>query len=214
MNRNYSAELRNLFIEQKVLDIGSIVQSFPERSRTSLTRDLQSINAIACYNGYGNRYTLKEIAEFNEHGIWECKDALFSVNGSFKSTIISIVNNSFSGMTQRELKEILILRVSSALSELTGDNQIAHEVVHNQYLYVSADTNVSQMQIEARLNPQSKTVKLKDNPLLIMEIYKYVIECNVIKTTAADIYNRFKDRGLSMRACEEIHKEYIQGKKN
>ena len=206
---NYAVELHTLFSKEKILDLMTISQSFPERSRTSLVRDLQKVNAISSYNHCGKHYTLKEIADFNDQGIWQYKDAMFSAHGNLKHTIQSIVNNSSSGMTHNDLKAILKLRTHDILRELVQDNKIAREDVNDIYVYVSADSGIRLKQIGTRMRRGSVA---HNDPMFIVEVLSYVIQEPHV--TVTDLYSHFKNTGASQSEVEEIFRRYVQGKKN
>jgi hypothetical protein len=194
------------------MDLATISRCFPERSRTSLVRDLQKVNAIASYNHSGKHYTLKEIADFNDRGIWQYEDALFSAHGNLKRTILSMVSNSSDGMTHNELKGILYLRTHDVLREMVKSRQIAREDVHNNYVYVSADSEAGRKQIEARVAPPRRSVAAQTDPMFIIEVLSYALQRPSAK--AVDAYSHFKHTGISQSGMEEIYERYVQGKKN
>ena len=212
MARDYAAELRALFCKEKVLDLTTISRNFPGRSRTSLVRDLRKVGAIASYNHCGKHYTLKEIAEFDGQGIWQYGDALFSDHGNLKRTIQTMVDNSSSGLTHNELQPTLRLRTHDVLREMVKHNKIARADVHNNYVYVSADAEAGQKQVEARVAPPQQSFAAQTGPLLIIEVLSYVLRNP--GTTADAAHSHFKGAGVSQGEVEEIFERYVDGKKN
>jgi hypothetical protein len=212
LRRNYAVELEALFRKEKVLDLAEIGGCFPERSRTSLVRDLQKVSAITSYNHCGKHYTLPDIAEFNDQGIWQHKGAMFSAHGNLKHTIKSMVDCSRNGMTHNELKAVLNLRVHDILLAMVRDNQIAREEIHEAYVYVSANSDIGQAQKEARIYTPRRSMADSSDPMIIIEVLSYAL--GHPQATAADAYIHVKDRGVSRGEVEAIYDQHVQGKKN
>ena len=212
MRRDYSSELRGLFYRNNVLDLVTISQSFPNRSKISLIRDLNKIGAISSCNHRGQHYTLMEIAVFNNHGLWHYNDALFSAHGNLKHTITSIVNESKEGMTHNDLRAILNLRVHDTLLEMVEDNKITREVVDGVYVYMSADLTIKMRQVEGGQTSVKHNRVDQIDPKSIIEVLSYIIRKP--QTTAIDAYSQFEYTGLSQGDVDEIFERYVLVKKN
>jgi hypothetical protein len=212
MAHDYAVELKAMFHREKILDLIIIGSCFPERSRTSLVRDLCKVCAISSYNHCGRHYTLEEIADFNDNGIWQYKDALFSARGNLKSTIQGIVDESRGGMTHGELRAVLHLRTHDIVRVMASDNQIARESVHGAYVYVSADADVGRAQIAARIAQPLRGVPAREDPMFIIEVLSYAVQHP--RATAADVRSHFEGTGVPQCEIDSVYEHYVKGKKN
>ena len=70
--------LQGLFRREKVLDMRTLRGRFPSRSRRSLFRDLAGLGYLTSYSHAGRFYTLADIAEFDERGLWFFRNIGFS----------------------------------------------------------------------------------------------------------------------------------------
>ena len=208
MRHDYASELYEMFCKEKVLDMQSISNAFPGRSRISLVRDLRKIGAISSCNHRGCHYTIKMAAVFDKHGLWRHSDALFSTHGNLKCTIRSMVNNSCAGMTHNELDEILCLRTHNTLREMVDDGEIDRVNVHGAYVYICSDTAAGLAQLGERAKPEYRRKQAaRTAPEMIIEVLSYVIRQP--QATAADAHARFAGRGMSRAAIESIFESYV-----
>jgi len=67
------------------------------------------------YNANARYYTLADIPEFDEHGLWTYRKARFSKWGSLTDTIVGLVGESAAGLTADQLRQLLHLKDAQPL---------------------------------------------------------------------------------------------------
>jgi hypothetical protein len=140
----------------------NIVATLPElmdatgRSRRTILRYLAAVGYHTSYNGTGRRFTLEGIPDFDEDGLWDCRGARFSKQGTLRQTVRHLVESSAAGMTARELREKLHVAVRTRLSEYLAARDIDRAETARGVVYVSACQHRGRRQLLAR-NGDGKT---------------------------------------------------------
>lgn len=106
--------------------------------------------AYTSYNKNGKYYTLPEIPNFNRHGLWRYKDVAFSKHGNLKKTIIHLVTVSPTGLSGKQLGELLGLLPQSFLHHFRQCPGICREKHDGIFIYFSDSNDVYKMQVQQR----------------------------------------------------------------
>ena len=85
-------------------------------------RILQQQGYLTSYNHNAKYYTLARTARFDQQGLWAYRDIRFSKWGTLPDTILGQIELSPTGMTAREIQELL--HISNVKPTLT---RLAHE---------------------------------------------------------------------------------------
>ena len=133
-----SNEASKIFGKRKVLTIEEISRKLG-RAVVTARRRLKEWGACTSYNEYGRYYTLAELAQYNECGIWKCGKGLFSKYGNLKETFRGVVCDSKSGMSAFEISEVMQLDAHTFLSHFRNHSGIRREKHRGLYLYFSSD---------------------------------------------------------------------------
>lgn len=156
--------IRHLFSRKRVLDLQTLKRALKTSSRTTVFRSLSAEGYVTSYSHTGRYYTLKEIPQFDEDGLWTCGEVLFSKFQTLRSTIVHIVNSAAAGKTHTELQKRLRLRVHNTLLKLIKAKQIGRAKVEGLYLYISADREAAKAQV-ARRGEQCRSMMSKTTRL-------------------------------------------------
>jgi len=143
-------KFQKLFQHRLVMDIQTIQKLCKDRSRRSLFRDMTKLGYLSSYSHAGKFYTLKTIPNFDQHGLWHYEGISFSKHDTLKSTIQMLVSESSAGLTHKELRELLHVRVQNTLNDLLSAHAITRESVENLYLYLSSDRKILSVQVAHR----------------------------------------------------------------
>ena len=73
--------LENVFRRRLIIDMQTLQRLCKGRSKRSLFRDLSLLGYFSSYSHAGKYYTLTNIPNFDECGLWHYKDVSFSKNG-------------------------------------------------------------------------------------------------------------------------------------
>ncbi len=161
MSASVIAQLTQLFKTHHILTINQL-QEFLDRSRRTLFRDMSQLASLSSFTHAGKYYTLQSIAQFNSNGLWFFEGVGFSQDGNLKVTLTHKVHTSQTGYTQKELSQLLHLRVHDPLRVLVQEEKIQRHVLPDRmYLYLSHNESKAQQQMEQR----SSLEKINSDPL-------------------------------------------------
>src|ERR1035441_7474984 len=96
-------------------------------------RKLKPLDYLSSYSHRGRYYTLREIARFDDHGLWSQADVWFSRSGTLLATAEVFVNRSPRGFFADELARALHVEVQDALHQLTQQSRVTREMVSGLY---------------------------------------------------------------------------------
>jgi hypothetical protein len=149
---NHQQRLRRVVRRQKVLDMQALQADIEGRSRRSLFRDLASVGYRTSFTHTGRYYTLSEIPDFDELGLWFRGEIGFSRVGTLKETAVVQVEGAPAGRTHAELSHVLRVRVHNTLLDLVRAGRIGREPYRDKLLYVSANTERAAEQVQRRVD--------------------------------------------------------------
>lgn len=145
--------LRRLFRRNRVAELGPLFEALGTRSRMTVFRRLREVDYLTSYTHAGRYYTLRDIPEFDEHGLWMCRAIGFSRFGNLKATTVELVEAGSAGRTHDELQGLLCVRVHNTLLGLVRAGRIGRETIAKRYLYVSGDPTRAADQVAQRQTP-------------------------------------------------------------
>ncbi len=99
--------LLSLFKRKKVSDLAEIKEALGTQSTMTAFRKLKQLCYFTSYSHRGKYYTIKDIAEFNNKGLWSFRSIRFSKYGTLMETSRGFVNISEIGYSALELDEEL-----------------------------------------------------------------------------------------------------------
>jgi hypothetical protein len=148
-------ELLSLFKRKKVSDLAEIKEALGTQSTMTAFRKLKQLCYLTSYSHRGKYYTIKDIAEFNNKGLWNFRSIRFSKYGTLMETSRGFVNISEIGYSARELEEELEVKVQETLFQLHKNEKIFREKMSGVYIYVSADPTIRERQLLLRRQIES-----------------------------------------------------------
>ena len=88
----FSADaIAELLRTQKIATLPELMQALGCNGRRTVFRKLGELTYRTSYSHCGRYYTLDEVAQFNEQGVWAYQDVWFSVYGTLLSTCAAMV---------------------------------------------------------------------------------------------------------------------------
>lgn len=142
--------LETLLKEQKIATMPELMAALGTSGRRTVFRKLAELSYRTSYSHRGRYYTLDRVAEFDELGLWSCREAKFSVYGTLLSTTAALVETSGCGYFVEELDNVLHVGTKDALRKLVGDALLTRERLAGQFLYCASDADRRRWQILAR----------------------------------------------------------------
>lgn len=137
------------FMAPRVLTLPQLSDRLGCSGRTVIRR-LKDHGYYSSYNYRGKFITIDEVARFDSRGLWGCKGARFSKQGTLKSTIHKFVQISEKGMTHEELAAVLGLRVHDTLLHLVEEDMIRRERLGPSFVYCSSRRSIQREQERQR----------------------------------------------------------------
>jgi len=133
----------------KVFTIGELA-SFLKCSIPNARLRLKQWRTYTSYNQNGRFYALPQVPRFDHHGLWHHEDVAFSKHGNLKKTIVHLVTSAPTGLTGRQLGELLGLSPQSFLHHFRNCPGILREKHDGVYVYFSDDVSVYERQVQKR----------------------------------------------------------------
>ena len=165
-------------------------------------RILHQHGYIASYNFRGKYYTLTDIAEFDNHGIWTCRNIRFSRYGTLYNTIKALVAGSTSGLNTDELEKILGVSIRSALSRLYAQDKINREKIEGVFVYLAQQEVNKQEQVRRRnagIRLARKQDTLPANDLVISVLIELIQR---IELEPKQLARRLSRKGIKLSAAQ------------
>src|SRR5271169_1414846 len=146
----HSDELRALLLRNQIATLDEMKQALGNPVDVTVFRKLQPLDYLSSYSHRGRYYTLREIARFDDQGLWSQTDIWFSRFGTLLATAEVFVNRSPRGFFADELARALHVEVQDALHQLTRQRRVTREMVSGLYLYTAKDPAIRRGQLLTR----------------------------------------------------------------
>jgi hypothetical protein len=113
-------------------------------------RKLNTVSYQTSYSHRGGFYTLTTIPRFDTHGLWSCRGAWFSRQGTLLDTATALVESAPAGYLVGELEGLLQVPAKDALRQLVQAGRLHRQSHCGLYLYLARDRSRRQEQWAAR----------------------------------------------------------------
>jgi len=144
-----SDELRAL-LRNQIATLDEMKQALGTPVDVTVFRKLKPLDYLTSYSHRGRYYALREIARFDDRGLWSQAGIWFSRFGTLLSTAEVFVNRSPRGYFADELAGALHVEVQDALHQLTQQRRVTRELVSGLYLYTATDRAIQRGQLLTR----------------------------------------------------------------
>lgn len=145
-----SEDLVDFIAEQKIATLDELKEALGTDVNSTVFRKLNELFYRTSYSHRGSYYTLDDIAQFDELGLWSFRDVWFSKYGTLLKTVEALVTAAGAGYYVGELERVLQVDVKAPLLKLIRENRLAREQVFGRYLYLAADVGTRRQQRSAR----------------------------------------------------------------
>ena len=145
-----STSLSAVLRKQKIATMPELMAALGTDARRTVFRKLAELHYRTSYSHRGRFYTLDELADFDERGLWSWEEVWFSVHGTLVATAAAFVHQAQLGYFVHELDNLLHVGTKDVLRKLARDGRVARASVDGRFLYCSADTNRRREQVVGR----------------------------------------------------------------
>jgi hypothetical protein len=157
--------LRDLFDGRKAVTMPEMKAALGTEVDQTVFRKLTQLSYRSSYSHRGGFYTLNSIARFDADGLWGCRGAWFSRQGTLLATAQSLVAEAPAGSFAHELDARLHVSAKDALRQLVQEGRLDRRPLGPLYLYTAADRvrrqeqwACRQAQVQAR-DPQEEQLR-------------------------------------------------------
>jgi hypothetical protein len=140
--RDATASLLRQWRRRKVFTLPQLMEQLPISLRTARRR-LKTWAALASFNYNCRFYTLPDLPQFDEQGLWFHRDIGFSRHGHLPQTIVALVRQSPAGLTAAQLGQSLRLDPRSFLWQFHQHPELQREKYQGRYVYFAAEPSVA-----------------------------------------------------------------------
>lgn len=147
----FRAEDLGRFLKRhKIATLSELKQALGTEVDSTVFRKLKEHAYRTSYSHRGRYYTLDELAEFDQLGLWSFRSVWFSRYGTLVDTVETLVAWSEAGFYAGELEQVLHVAVKVPLLKLVREGRLVREKVFDQYLYLSTEAARRKRQLAAR----------------------------------------------------------------
>jgi len=128
-------------------------------------RVLHEHGYLSSYNANAKYYTLIDIPDFDQRGLWSYKGIRFSKSGSLNQTMVEFVFRSKSGMTAREIEDVLgINNARTTLIKLYKERKVSRAKIGGVFVYLNIGDEWADKQRSLRQAELEREVYQADLP--------------------------------------------------
>jgi hypothetical protein len=164
------------FLEDiKVFTLDKLVSLLSCSTPTARSK-LKQWKAYTSYNKNSRYYAMATVACFDENGMWHYENIFFSKYGNLKNTVIHLIKNSSSGLSGKEIGDLVRLPVRSFLHHFRNIAGIQREKREGVYIYFSENPDRYKQQLQGRLNrlgPPDKLFTDADSVVILTALIKH-----------------------------------------
>lgn len=153
-------DLRSFLRRQQIASLEELKQALGTTSTMTMFRKLKLLGYRTSYSHRGKFYTLADIPQFNEQGLWSYRGVGFSRDGTLLATAQRFVEQALAGLTASELHALLGVEVKQPLLQLYQQKRLDRRVMGNVYVYWAREAGRQrQQQLEREARPAAQEIE-------------------------------------------------------
>jgi hypothetical protein len=203
--------LRRYFRRFPVADLEALFVLLETHSRMSVFRRLREQGYYSSFTHAGRYYTLRDIPQFDERGLWFRQGVGFSRAGTLKATMVDLIETAACGYTHAELEQVLRLRVHNTALVLVQQGHLGRERLEKTYLYVSALPSRAAEQVRARERLAAQEPATAPLPAAtVIEVLVETLTAGRVTLAPSMVAQRLGARGVAVTGTqvEEVFAQY------
>jgi len=198
----HDKSFKDLLFKKKILTMQQLTNEIGCSYMTVL-RHLKSHKPgyLTSYNFNARYYTLADIPEFDQYGLWTFQNVRFCKYGSLTNTITQLIAHSPKGLEIKEIEEILNVNVAPIVTRLFKQGCINRKKLGGIFFYF----NTSDSEMEKQLKEHQEEEREKISLLLPEPERIIAVLVDVIKDPRAklfEIHNRLSTMGIKISPDE------------
>lgn len=199
-----------LLRERKVATLEEIRAQLGNVSAATAFRTLRTVSYRSSYSENGRFYTLHEEGKYDQHGLWSYRGIHFSRDGTLTATVERLVRTATEGYTQRELQELLGVRVQNILAALLERDVVERCKQGRLFVYVAPEAETQQSQLAERLRRQERLRARGEGVALEVVIEILLVLIRHPGSDPSAVARRLRDRSPPIRiaSIREVFERY------
>lgn len=169
--------LRSFFLKGKMASLTELKAALGTTGTMTVFRRLKALGYLSSYSHRGKYYTLKDIPDFDESGLWSYESVWFSKYGNLLETAKELVDEAEAGFSANELESILHVECKRPLLELSNAKRVHREKHSGVYTYFSTDKGKQRSQ---RLLRREQVVNLEIGVAPEIEVLTHELKAAII----------------------------------
>lgn len=133
------SELKRFLKRNRIGTLPEIKRALGTSATMTAFRKLKGLGYLTSYSNRGKYYTLRDIPEFDDRGLWSCRQAWFSRYGNLRKTVHAWVEDGQGGWTAQELDSQVHVETKQPLLNLVRLQQLVREKISGVYVYFSGE---------------------------------------------------------------------------
>ena len=142
--------VRQAFRTQRIMTLPALKAVVGTTAPMTVFRKLNALGSLTSYSHRGRYYTLADLAQFDEHGLWSVDGVWFSHEGTLVRTIEAWVTRAAAGYAADELRDALHVEVKDPLRQLVQAKRLTRQVVNGRYVYTACAAERRRQQLGRR----------------------------------------------------------------
>jgi len=142
--------LRAFLHDESIATLAQLKEALGSAGTMTVFRQLKALGYLSSYSHRGKYYTLREIPDFDEQGLWDWHSVWFSRHGNLVETACEFVGQADSGYTAAELEGILHVECKRALLQLVRSGRVARRKIGGVYVYLAQHKDTQRRQARRR----------------------------------------------------------------
>lgn len=161
----FGEEVLGSFLRKhQIATLAELKRALGSSATMTVFRKLRALGYRSSFSHRGKYYTLADIPQFDEQGLWSYRAVWFSRDGNLLTTTQRLVEDARAGLTASELRALLAVEVKEPLLHLYRQRRIEREEIDDVYVYLSRDRGRRQNQRMHRQERQAAW-ELGESPL-------------------------------------------------
>jgi hypothetical protein len=142
--------LLDLFKRLRAVTMPEMKAALGTEVDVTVFRKLATLDYQTSYSQRGGFYTLQSIPRFDAQGLWCCRGAWFSRQGTLLDTAATLVEAASAGYLVDELEGVLHVPVKDPLRQLVQADRLHRQEFQGLYLYLAKERTRRQEQLATR----------------------------------------------------------------
>jgi hypothetical protein len=142
--------LQSFLQRKRIATLDQLKAALDTTGTMTVFRRMKALGYLSSYSHRGKYYTLLEIPEFDEYGLWSYHSVWFSQHGNLPATVRELVGEATAGWTAQELERILHVEAKRPLLQLYQNKAIDREKLSGVYTYFSSSDEKRRSQLLMR----------------------------------------------------------------